>query len=79
MAIVPTVYDELVEYLAKRATADEILSFQISEDARQRAEYLLERNSLGQLTPSEKIELEQMTHFDGLVSVLKARAQASRS
>ena len=78
MAIVPSVYDELIEYLAKRATSEEILSFQISMQAQERAAYLLERNSLGQLTPSERVELEQMSHFDGLVSVLKARALANR-
>lgn len=78
MAIVPSVYDELIEYLAKNASADEILEFQISPKARERAEYLLERSSLGRLTPSERIELEQMTHFDGLVSVLKARALTNR-
>ena len=78
MAIVPSVYDELIEYLAKNASSDEILEFEISPKARERAEYLLERSSLGRLTPSERIELEQMTHFDGLVSVLKARALTNR-
>ena len=76
MAVMLTVYDELVEYLARRASPQEVLAFEISDAAKRRAETLLERNSAGMLTPAEVVELEQMSHFDGLVSVLKAQAQA---
>lgn len=71
---VPTAYEELVNYLAERATPEEILAFQISEEAQARAEVLLENNSAGSLTLEERVELEQMVYFDGLVSVLKAAA-----
>ena len=76
MVVVLTVYDELVEYLARRASPQEVLAFEISDAAKRRAETLLERNSAGLLTPAEVVELEQMSHFDGLVSVLKAQARA---
>lgn len=71
---IPTVYDELVEYLAQKATPEEILAFKISDEAQERAEVLLERNSDGTLTPEENLELQQMLHFDGLVSILKTSA-----
>ena len=73
-AIVPTAYDELVEYLASKATPQEILAFQISDEAQARANVLLEQNSAGQLTPDEYVELEQMRYFDRKVSLLKAEA-----
>ena len=72
--IIPTVYDELVEYLATKATPQEILNFQISEAAQARAEELLERSSDDTLTPEERLELEQMRYFDRKVSLLKAEA-----
>lgn len=71
---IPTVYDELVEYLAQKATPEEILAFKVSDAAQERAEELLERNSDGTLTSEEHLELQQMLHFDGLVSILKAAA-----
>lgn len=72
--IIPTVYDELVEYLATKATPQEILSFEISEAAQARAEELLERSHDNNLTPEEHLELEQMRYFDRKVSLLKAEA-----
>jgi hypothetical protein len=35
---------------------------------------LLDRNTEGELTPEEAVELQQMLQFDRMVSVLKARA-----
>lgn len=71
---VPTAYDELINYLAEKATPDEILAFRVSDAAQERAELLLERDSAGTLTADESLELSQMLHFDRLVSVLKASA-----
>ncbi len=71
---VPTAFEELVKYLAERASPEEVLSFQVSDEAQARAEYLLERNNSGLLTADESVELAQMAYFDGLVSVLKAAA-----
>lgn len=72
--IVPAVYGELVEYLARYASPQEIIDFKISSEAQSRADELLERNTAGTITVEEKYELEQMLHFDGLVSALKAEA-----
>lgn len=74
MLTVPSVYEELIDYLAQKATPEEIIAFRASEAAQARAEELLERNEEGTLSLDESLELEQMRHFDGIVSVLKARA-----
>lgn len=72
--LTPVAYDELISYLAELATPQQILDFVISADAQTRAIELMERNQDDQLTLDERVELEQMLHFDRLVSALKAQA-----
>lgn len=74
IALVPLIYDELLDYFARRATPEEILAFKASPQAEERAEYLLDRNNAGTLTPEERLELDQMLYFDGKISILKAKA-----
>ena len=70
-------YDEFLDYLVSRASAQDILAFKPSAQAQERADYLTEKNKDDLLTLEEKLELEQLMEFDSLVSVLKARALAS--
>lgn len=72
-------YDEFLDYLVSRASAQDILAFKPSIQAQERADYLTEKNKNDQLSPEERLELEQLMEFDSLVSVLKARALASLS
>ena len=72
----PQIYDEILEYLASKATPEEILAFKASPKADERAAMLIDRNNAGVLTLEEEIELQQMKYFDGRISVLKARAAA---
>lgn len=67
-------YDEFLEYLAQKASPDEIIAFRASPTAQRRADELTELNKTGTLSDTEKIELEQMLHFNRLVSRLKAKA-----
>jgi hypothetical protein len=78
MASIPifSIYEKFIEYLASKASPQEILDFAPSEAEQARATELLGRNSEGTLTAEEKIELEQMLHFERFVSVLKAKALA---
>jgi hypothetical protein len=66
--------DELIDYLVQRASAEEIMEFELSEAAQERAAELLDRNNAGSLTPIEQLELEQMLHFEERIAILKARA-----
>lgn len=50
---IPPAFSELADYLAQKATPQEILDFQVSETAQARADDLLERNSNQQLTHDE--------------------------
>jgi hypothetical protein len=69
-----SVYDEFLEYLAQWATSEEILAFKASASAQQRADDLTERNKAGALTAEEHAELEQILHFNRLVSMLREQA-----
>jgi hypothetical protein len=68
------VYDNFLNFVVEKATPQEILTFQISDEARLRAADLLERSSAGTLTLEEAAELEQMQQLDRLVAALKAKA-----
>jgi hypothetical protein len=71
---ISTIYDELLDYLASKASPEDVLAFQASEEAEQRASYLSDKNNAGALTPEEEAELEQLLDFDRKVSLLKAQA-----
>ncbi len=75
-AQIPLIYDELLNYLLDRATAQEILAFKPSEQAQERSTDLLDRNNAGTLNAAEQLELEQMLYFDRKISILKAKAAA---
>ena len=76
MATVPIamIYDELLDYLTKIATPEEILAFKVSEQAQERADELLDKNNAGTLTPEERLELDHMLYFERKISLLKAEA-----
>lgn len=76
---IPSIYDEFIDYLVGKATPEEILAFKVSDQANERAEYLLDKNNAGLLTPEEEVELQQMLYFEDRVSMLKARAALQRS
>jgi hypothetical protein len=67
-------YDELIDYLAEKASAEEILAFELSDAAQERAAELLDHNNSGTLTPLEQLELEQMLHFNRRIALLKVKA-----
>ena len=71
----PPVYDDLVELLARSANADDVLSFQLSNEKQRRVDDLLSKNRDGRLTPQESAELDGFEHFEHVVRLLKARVR----
>ena len=69
----PPIYDELVELLAKTADADEVLSFQLSNEKQHRLDILLDKSREGTLSPQESAELDAFEQFEHVVRLLKAR------
>ncbi len=74
---VSPVYQELVEYLARSASPEQILAFKVSDAMQRRADELLDKNNEGELTSEEAAELQQMLQFERMVSLLKAHAAGS--
>ena len=70
---------EVVSFLARRPSGDEILVFRPSEQAAARAQELLRRNQEGALTPAEEAELDEMCELDRFVALIKAEVLALRS
>jgi len=69
-------YDEIVDFFARGASPEEILSFRPSPEAQERVRELLERNSADELTEEEAAELESFGELEHLMQLVKARAQA---
>ena len=72
------VYDPFLDFVFKRATADEILGFELPQRTRQRALELLDKQDSDDLTVEEADELEQMRQVNRMVSALKTRALAAK-
>jgi hypothetical protein len=66
---------EVISFLARQPTADEILEFRPSAPAMARAQQLLERNGAGALTAEEEAELDEICDVDRFVSLIKAEVQ----
>lgn len=72
-----SVYDELIDYLVTLATPEQILAFQLSEETQEYVATLMEKNNEGELTTSERKQLNEFVEFDLHVMILKARATAA--
>ena len=62
---------EIVSFLARRPTIEEILRFRPSKAAVKRSRDLLARNQDGALSAEEEAELDEMCEVDRFVSLIK--------
>lgn len=67
-------YDEIVDFFARGASPEEILSFHPSPETQERVRELLERNSADELTEEEAEELEFFGEIEHLMQSVKVRA-----
>lgn len=65
---------EVLEFLAKLPTPEEIIALRPSETLQNRISTLLEKNRTTGLTPTEKQEWEQYQYLEHLVRLAKAKA-----
>jgi hypothetical protein len=70
---------EVIAFLARRPSGEEIISFRPSAQQMERAQELLGRYQEGTLTPVEEAELDEMCELDRFVSLIKAEVLARRS
>jgi hypothetical protein len=71
---IPTVYQEVLDFLIKRPTREEIIAFKVSPQAQTRLSELLEKNRSATLNPMELAELDVYEQLEHMLILLKARA-----
>ena len=71
---IPIVYQEVLDFLIKRPTPEDIIVFKVSPQAQSRLEELLERNRSATLNSMELAELDVYEQLEHMMILLKARA-----
>jgi diketogulonate reductase-like aldo/keto reductase len=67
-------YTEVLDFLIKQPTPEQIAKFKVSTPAQTRLEYLLEKNRMGTISKAENSELDIYEQLEQLMILLKARA-----
>ena len=70
---------EVIAFLARRPSEEEILTFHPSADLAARAQELLRRNAAGALSGAEAAELDEMCEVDRFVALIKAEVLAQQA
>ncbi|PAX45847.1 hypothetical protein [Brunnivagina elsteri] len=71
---IPAVYQEVLDFLIKRPTPEEIIAFKVSAQAQKRLSELLEKNRSATLSSMELAELDVYEQLEHMMILLKARA-----
>jgi hypothetical protein len=64
---------ELIEYLSKNPSPQEVLDYHVSDSAQDRLRRLLALNEAGLLAGAEQLELDELQRLEHVMIVLKAR------
>ena len=75
---VPNVYQEVLDFLIRRPTPEEIINFKVSSENQMRLQSLLEKNREATLSSIELAELDVYQQLEHLMILLKARAYSQR-
>jgi hypothetical protein len=70
----PLATSEVVEFLGRGASAQEIAEFRLSSAAQTRAKELLQKNRDESLTPAEEAELEAYVELEDFMGLIKLHA-----
>ena len=74
-AVLPQAYSEIIELFASGPSPEAILSFKPSEESQARVRDLLQKSRDGTLSQEERDELEQFSHVEHFMRLVKARAR----
>ena len=75
MEVAEKAYDEIVDMFARGTSPREIIQFHPSTATQDRARYLLERNTAGEITEKEAAELDRLGQLEHMMQLVKARAR----
>ncbi len=65
---------EVIEFLARRPSPDDLLAFRPSPETLDRLNDLLARNQEGDLSATEAAELDELCDLDRFIALIKAEA-----
>jgi hypothetical protein len=68
-----TVFDVITDFLATEPSPHEIINYYMPDDLQSRLDDLLDKNREGDITPSEREELERFLNADQMFSMLKSK------
>jgi hypothetical protein len=66
-------YEEIASFFARSPSSREIAAFRLSDQTIARLRELLEKNSAGTLTPDEADELDQVSHLNRMLLLIRSR------
>jgi hypothetical protein len=69
--------NDVIDFLARAPSREDIAAFQLSPAAHERLRVLLARNAEGILSTDEQRELDQTVLLDDILSLIRARAQGA--
>ena len=69
------VFHEMIDFLARGPSPEQIAAFKVSPSAQARLEELLEKNRENELTDDEAAELDLYVQINHVMLLLKARAR----
>jgi hypothetical protein len=70
-----TVLDAVTDFLATAPTLEEIAAYRVPEALDARLQYLMSRNSEGEITGEERAEFEDYLRLGHMMKILKAKAR----
>jgi hypothetical protein len=68
-------YDEVIAFFASGPSREEIAAFRLSDEMIARVRELLQKNSVGTLTPDEADELDLCVQIDRMMLLIRSRAR----
>jgi len=78
VAKIPTLFEEVGDFLASAPSRQLLLSFRPSEPVQERYRELLDRSSQGALTREEQYEFDQFELIETVLQYVKARIRADK-
>jgi hypothetical protein len=68
-------YEEIVEFIARGTTPDNVAAFRASESTKERVADLIQREKISGISPEEESELNHYLQLEHLMRLAKARAR----
>jgi hypothetical protein len=73
-----TVFDVITDFLATGPSPQQMIDFYMPDDLQARLDELLDKNGAGEITLSEREELERFLNADQIFSLLKTKMKLKR-